>query len=987
MERRVFDLLLYLIRNRGRVIPKGELVRAIWANRVVSDASLSVAMTGVRRALGDNANAPRYIATHNARGYRFVPPVIEHSEHGFAVSTEMSTQSHDLFVGRKREISIVRNAAALSRTGHLQLVLISGEAGIGKTRLLDVATRELISDGYQSLVGRCPEAPGTPAFWPWTQILREHFDSSLPGGLGTAISGIEGVVHLLPELRRHAGALAVPTPQDPTQARFRMFDAISTCLDRAARKLPTVISLEDIHRADDASLLLLSFLVASLPTCPLLLLASYRDGLHTAAFSKTLASLVRASSTQCLSLDGLGYSETADLLSALVGTTANSDVTRELHERTRGNPYFLTHLARHVGTNQEVQRLALPSDLLAALASQIEDLSSGTRDLLIVAAVGGVDFSVPTLCEVLEISEPEALELLDEASQAGILVKDVAVAGFRFRHSLVRDALYQRIGPARRAVLHGAFARVLAGRNHGESGHQLSTIAHHYFEAAATGVAGEAIRYAIEAGQWSAACLAYEEAADFYQRAVGLLDLLPDTRQELRCELLVRVGDQFTKAGERGEARKAFERASNLAVTLGASRVLAEAALAAAPGLLALESGVLDPFLVELLGSALSSLPADEQALRARLLARLSLALHWSDDPMMTTNLAEHAKAIAPGTLDPESESSVKQALWFARHGPDYIADRVAIGIELQSIARSPVAPETQLVSQLFRLYSLLETGDIVSFQNEKDAYRVLAERLRQPQGLWYTGLLEGMSALLRGDFASAAEFAESFASLGRRANDANAVHSHLAHAALQIFERGDVRTAVPIAKEMAERFPSVVVWQAARTWMQALTGERQVSQQCLDRFVAAIPRLPRRMDWSGTLAMFAEAAYLLDDRAGAKHLYTTLMPQSESYVVLGLCTICWGSAARVLGLLAHCIGDLSQAESHLRRAIVLDEEIGARPWSAHGRMALARVLLAQGSDGGAIAVALEAEAIADDLGMINLARNARRFISSQTRA
>lgn len=982
MERRLFDLLVYLIRNRTRVISKGELVRAIWSNRVVSDASLSVAMTGVRRALDDNAATPRFIVTHNARGYRFAEAVIESAAPSGTQADSKPQRQTDLFVGRAGELRLAQEAADAAREGSLQILLISGEAGIGKSRFLDLISRDLSAKTYQVLSGRCPEAPGAPAFWPWTQILRQHFGSLLPGTLPSALAGVEDIVQILPELSPHLRSTVPPTPRDPVRARFRLFDAIGTCLERLAKRVPTAIFIEDIHRSDEASLLLLSFLVESFPASPLLVAVTLRDGVHHAFVDKAVGALVRAASVTLVPLEGLVSSESAALLSQLTGETASTAIAADLHERTKGNPYFLTQLAKHLNRLGDISSASLPEDLATSLAGQIDDLSEQAKGLLFAAAVSGVDFEVPTVCEVVSIPDHEALGLLGEALRAGVVSQDSTPLRIKFRHSLVRDALYQRISPQERAYFHQRFAQVLAYRHGIHAGHHLPQIAHHFYEAAASGVTEVAIRYSLEAGKWSSLCLAYEDAAHFFRKGTELLDLLPGAQRELRCELLIRLGEQLLKAGEPEAAREAFGQASRLATSLGASRLLAEAALAASPGLLAIESGVVDTFLVELLDTAIGHFAESRCSLYARLAARLSLALHWSEDHERARELAERAALVTDAELDMEAKSSIQQALWYTRHGPAFVADRRGIASALISHDRNQISPETQLVSQLFWLYSLLERGQMRVFEEEREAYRRLAEKVKQPQGLWYAGMLDAMLALLRGNFHEATMHTEAFATLGRRMNDANAVHSQLAHAALITYELGDLRGAIPMAQSMAERFPSLIVWQASVAWMLALVGDARHSTELVSRLVDELPTTPVRMDWSGAIALLGEAAALNRDRHASRTLYEVLSPLHDSYVILGVCTLCWGSAARTLGLLAECVGDEDRAARHFEQSVALDAKIGARPWAAHGEFSLARLMRARGERDRAIQLASSAALTSRNLGMLNLYRSATEFLN-----
>jgi tetratricopeptide (TPR) repeat protein len=326
--------------------------------------------------------------------------------------------------------------------------------------------------------------------------------------------------------------------------------------------------------------------------------------------------------------------------------------------------------------------------------------------------------------------------------------------------------------------------------------------------------------------------------------------------------------------------------------------------------------------------------------------------------------------------------------MWSAAHGPENLNERASIASELECATTERVAPETQLVSQLFTLYSLLERGSIEAFDRKADVFRATAVQLQQPQGLWYAAMLDGMRALLRGDFDKGAQLAENFAALGKKANDANAAHSALAHAALICFERGDLVTIIPAAESMARQYPSVVVWRAALSWMLALAGRRDQAIAVMNSIGAErLSSLPKRMDWSGTLALLGEAAALAGDIGSARHLYEQLEPLRKSCVIHGLCTLSWGSAARVMGLLSECLGYLDRAVAELEDAVALNSDIGALPWVAHSQVALARVLMRRSTKAATLreAKGLLSQAVATTqaLRMTNLEKVARQMLPS----
>jgi tetratricopeptide (TPR) repeat protein len=627
----------------------------------------------------------------------------------------------------------------------------------------------------------------------------------------------------------------------------------------------------------------------------------------------------------------------------------------------------------------------LPSDLRAAISLQIADLSDDACELLQVAAVAGTVFAAPEIAGALGIDTPELFSILEEAVEARVVAPTSPPSEFRFRHALLRDALYQGLSTARRSVLHERMARALVNLHGAEPSRHLSTIAHHFYEAASAGRWDESIDFSGRAAEYSASCLAYEDSAHHYQRAIEVLELATDSRRERQAAMLVRLGAQLTKSGDRVGARDAFERALRSPGGNESSRLIAEAALSLAPGVLALESGVVDAFLIELLEEALSGLSADNSGIRARLTARLSLALHWAEDSSIARHLASEAREFSKLTSDPEAIASAIQAEWSSRHGPDHREARSRLSAELLASPCEGATEETQLVSQLFAIYSALECGAPRDLALHLESFRHLALHLRQPQGQWFAEMLDGMAAMLAGQFDRGARLLGRFSTLGSRVNDANSVHSALAHAAYLSFERGDLSQLIPAAQQIAQDFPSVDVWKSACAWMLALTRRHSDAQAQLRRMGGAqIARLPSRMDLNGTLCLAGEAAALVRDNETAQAIYGRLLPLSDGYAVLGLGTLSWGSVARVLGLLAESLGLSEAAIEHMRDAVANNEKIGARAWLARSQFELARMLVdAQRPVGEPGQLILRAGETARELGMSNLTREIESLRSS----
>ncbi|HYD46700.1 MAG TPA: AAA family ATPase, partial [Terriglobales bacterium] len=310
VEPKVFDLLHYLLRNRDRMVPKAELLQALWPDVEVAEASLTSCVGRLRRILSDRGEIVR---TYYGRGYQFTA----------ALDPEPSRQNLELpqvatappFVGRAVELERLLGAFARARAGTRATVLISGDQGIGKTRLLE-ELRERIGDQALPLPGQCYEGEGVPAYWPWIQILR-----SCAAGIGItataeALAAAGPILgFLLPELT----AAAAPAATDGATGRAQLFRAAAAFLKAAALQRPLLIILEDLHWADAATLLLLRSLADELAPAAVMLVATYRsrDISAGSAAAATLTQLERSPECLHLPLDGLDADAIATLITSL----------------------------------------------------------------------------------------------------------------------------------------------------------------------------------------------------------------------------------------------------------------------------------------------------------------------------------------------------------------------------------------------------------------------------------------------------------------------------------------------------------------------------------------------------------------------------------------------------------------------------------------------------------------------------------------------
>jgi class 3 adenylate cyclase/tetratricopeptide (TPR) repeat protein len=539
-----------------------------------------------------------------------------------------------LFVGRERELTELTAALEPALAGSGRVVLVAGEAGIGKSRLADEFAATARGRGARVLWGRCWDSGGAPAYWPWVQSLRSYLRDAEPDHVRSAAGkGAADLVQILPELRELFPDLDEPEPSNPEGARFRLFDSTVSFLRAAAGSRPLVLTLDDLHAADTPSLLLLEFVAREGGDAPLLIVGLYRDvELHRDhPLRATLGELARIPSTVVLEVGGLTEQGAAELVSATAGREVHRAVAAAIQGETEGNPLFVAEMIRLLAAENKLddvgsagRGMALPASVREVIGHRLDRLSRECAELLAVVSVLGREFSLDAVERLGEGPAESLLDLLDEAMAARVIAEARGSLGrFRFAHALVRDALYEELTPLRRIRLHRRAGEALESLYAHEPHEHLAELAYHFFEAAPGGDARKAIDYLLRAGDGAVAITAYEEAARLYGMGLTVSELGSAGDQMLRCRLSLRQGEAHARAGDSRAAKEAFLRAAGIARQLGSAEALGEAALGYG-GRFVWEVARGDPHLVPLLEEALAAVPEQHAALRARLLARLA---------------------------------------------------------------------------------------------------------------------------------------------------------------------------------------------------------------------------------------------------------------------------------------------------------------------------------------------------------------------------
>jgi len=877
-------------------------------------------------------------------------PAVERAEERPA--NPLESLAGGVFVGREQELELLREAvdAALAGRGSLQLLV--GEPGIGKTRASEeVATYARVS-GARVYWGRCRDDDGAPAYWPWVQAIRAYARDADPVALAWQLgAGAAEVAQLIPEVAEKLD-IEPAKGSDSEEARFRLFDSVTSLLLAAARDRPILLVLDDLHWADEPSLLLLRFAARELASSGLLILGTYRDvelGRHH-PLARVLGEISGIEGSGRIHLRGLGVGAVERYIEMTSGAPAPSGLAQAVQEQTDGNPFFVGEVVRLLASEGRLTSsgtaagLHIPQGVREVVGRRLDRLSEETNEALRVAAVIGREFDGNLVLRVAGLS-PEALIQAAKESIAERLVTDLGGERFSFAHALVRDTLYDELSPAKRSALHHKVGLAIEAVCGDDVDERLGELAHHFLETAPRSEIAKAIDYAQRAGEQDMEQLAYEDAVDVYGRALEVLDLMDEPDERLRCRLLLALGGAEAKSARVADAREAFERAAESARRLDDTDSLVGAAIGIA---LMSDAGRLDEKLLGLLDEALERIGPERSARRAALLSAKSAEIYWVDNDLSeSTRLVDEAIEIA---REAGADSSLIAALnrkIFIPSGPDAAKARLDLANEILELGQASGDREAVLRAHAYRLWSFLELGDVEAVDRELEIYARMADELRMPEHSWHTDALRGMRALLDGRIDDAERLAAEARQAGERAEQPLAQQFYGIQMTQIRSMQGRAGELVPAVRELAERFPGIPAWRSGLITLAARSGDHELARREIERFAGEdFSAIPRDTNWFAGMSLLGEAIALIGDDSRAERAYEELLPYEGRVIVVARAAGCNGPVDRVLGALAKTLGRLDDAERHLANAVEISSRMGDRPGIALSGLGLAELLL-----------------------------------------
>jgi predicted ATPase/tetratricopeptide (TPR) repeat protein len=878
------------------------------------------------------------------------------------------------FAGREHERALLRDAWKASAEGELQVVLVSGEAGIGKTTLCSVAAAAAHDDGAVVLYGRCDEELSIP-YQPWREVLAA-LDQHLPEVLA-------GHREALATLLGGGGAADL----DSDSARFALNSAVVDVIDAvSSRGRPPLVVLDDLHWADVQTLALVRHLVERAPATPALVVCTFRDTDVDAShpLNGLLAATHREPGTSRVAVRGLDDRELLDLLETGAGHEMDHDglaLRDALEAETEGNPFFVTEILRHLTETGAIARRddgrwevptdlqvrGLPVSVREVVGRRVQRLGPDTRTALEAASVIGRDFELDLLAELLGEHPAQTFDRLSPAV-ANALVVD-AGGRFAFTHGIVVRTLYGELSPTERAFRHRAAAEALEARvGDADIGERAGEIAHHWVHAIGPQDRTRAAVHAQRAGDHARTHLAPDVAVTWYHQA---LELLPSDHTTERCEILVGLGTAQRQAGDPAYRETLLE-ASRGAIELARDDLLVRAALANNRGETS-GFGAVDDERIEILRRAVAACP--EGADGAMLQAILAIEVHGASTEQ-ADEAASRALALARAAGDDRVLVRVVRLAESALRAPQDLPRRQQILREGIDAAARTDDPQLRGMLAISHHELALLSGDRDTMDRERDIRDTFSARSPEPFVRWTNAQTRATHLFLDGDLVGAEAAADAAFELGVASGQPEAFSGW----AGQIFE---IRRAQDRLAEVAEAIeqihvenPTLQVFRAALAHVWCELGRKDEARSLAEDLDVSPGSAPQY--WATSLMLWAEVGHALHLPEPAAQLVPLLDEWRDQVASTGATTE--GSIAHGLGLALATLGRDAEAADAFDLALAVNQRLRAPLFVARTQLAQAELVL--GSDPeGARAFIAEAIATAEGHDFARIRRHAEHLL------
>jgi class 3 adenylate cyclase/tetratricopeptide (TPR) repeat protein len=899
------------------------------------------------------------------------------------------------FVGRGDELSRLDAGWDAVKEGRGRLVSITGEPGVGKTRLCAEFARSALGDGGIVLYGRCDQIVAYP-YQPFVEALRRYANRAAHLELIPAAHAAE-LARLVPEIREQLPGLGEPVMADGDTQRYHLFEAVVEWLQFLAREDPVVVILDDVTWATAPTLALLHHITSRLGEMKVLALVTYRPQEATDPLLDVLAGVPRRMPFETIPLGGLGQNDVLLALRGLLGGgTLAPDVEAigaAVWRESGGNPFYVGELFASLLDSGSIQLgtegwtatvspagISVPAVLGDVVLQRKRTLAAETQRMLGAAAVAGVTFDSLVIRDVVGMEQGAFAAALDEAERSG-LARCVGGPSYEFSHVLVQEVLYHDHSAAQRAELHEAIARAIEAAAGGRTEELADDLAVHYSMAAGPEAAARAASYSAIAAVRASERFAYSEAVGHYQRALAAVAgaRLQDP-DRVRYHLMIDLGVAQHRAGD-PEAAATLLAASRLAAQEGDGMQCARAVLAGSRGLWS-STGVVDRERVQALRTALDLIGEEDSPVRARLLANLSVELGFSGDHAEPDRLSDDATAMAHRLGRPAALVPVLSLRLVTMWRPDKVRERLALSLELEQLCEDYGRPQATLLTATMGCQAAMEAGDFATADRRLATIDHITSGLRQPLALGYARLRQSLRASVAGRLDESERLADEAYEYAKASGQPDARAFWVGQIFNIRFHQGRLGEVFEELAETADEHPGIVAFRAAVAMVAAELDQLDPARRALDAVVGPEGTgVPDDLNWLISVAFVAQASARLGDAELCGRLADQLGPYRGQFV--DNASTFWGSVEHYIALALSCTGRHEEADEAFRRAGSAHELLDAPILLARTRLEWADATLRAGGPAGLAAERFRAAlSTAERLDLRTIARRAREGLA-----
>jgi DNA-binding SARP family transcriptional activator len=871
-------------------------------------------------------------------------------------------------IGREDELRLLADVyKRVGTDGGREVILLAGEAGVGKSTLAAAAARAAFDEGACVLFGHCEEDLASPYQF-FAEALDHFVKHAPPRHLESCVRPYgSDLSRLVPSVSTLLPGLPATQGTDADTERYLLFAAVAGVIADVSRSQPVVLVLDDLQWADRGSLLLLRHLAVAEQIPRVLIVATYRDSelIHAEGLRDTLGALRRHSGVQRIELRGFNDNEVVFYFEAASGQSLDDqglDLARAVYRETDGNPFFVGEVLRHLAESgalyrdthghwvagDQLENAVLPDSVREVIGGRVVRLGKGAERVLSLAAVIGREFDLELLARAAEIPEDDVLDLLDGAIGAA-LIRDLpdSPGRFQFTHALIQHTLYHDLRTTRRARAHRQVAQALEELEADASDGRVGQLARHWVAAIQPTDLAKAIGYSRRAGDVALAALAPADAVRFYSQALELSAQSPASDPVLALDVTIGLGTALRQAGDL-TFRETLLGACRAAIGLGETDRLVAATLANDRGTFSTVSAI-DAEKVEMLEASLRRLPADDVR-RALVLATLCTELTVGSTLERRLDLADEALTIAHNCGDDATVVRVINHVLLPLSVPHLLDLSTERSVEALTLAESVGDPVLLCTAASGRRLIAGASGDVAEMDRCFELKGRLVAKLDLPFLNWVHTIQSATRALIDGDSGLGEQVALRALQLGTDGGQPDAAVVFGTQLIMVHLLRGTMGTLVPLIEQAIADNPGFPVFSAVLALAHAEADHEDEVRRLLEGFARSRFQLPLDVTWLTAMIACSGAAAACDDPRFAEPLLEQLAPFSDQWLYTDVSTA--GPVSRSVGDLLVVLGRYDEAERAFEAAHASCQKADAAFFGAQTDLSWGRMLSRRNAPG-----------------------------------